>query len=378
MTTPSPRHSRRWFALAAAGAAIVPFAAHAQIKGGDSDDDSRNTSDDSYTSPEFGMEVTWEAPWELDDVTEKAAVGFEAITLGLPTSAADYLSIYTSLISENFGSSEEYLDHAETLYDSDAIADARQHTDGVHFLLTERTESSFCIMFFFNTAQGATFELYEHVAEPDAEFATRTILMVNTSEVFEGHFKSAQQYVTLNGDTPFVTLDDDDVIELATDALDGVYPDDSDSRSNRRDDDDDEPVEDDDEPADDQDTDTALAGIRDEYTILEPTVDELIGLITVELSQSQADRANEILGLWLDAPVVAQRTSLPASLADLEEAYVAFADNLEVAANGLFASISADSTDAEAQAGLTDFTDATGAHAALAATLDELLTDAGA
>lgn len=365
-----PVRSRRWFAGVAALAATTPMLAVAQIKDVPRDDD--EDSDNSYTSPEYGMDVTWEAPWELAKVTESADRGFESVKFQPTGMNSDYLSIYTSLISANFDSSEEYLDHYEEAYDPSKIESLRNHTDGVHYLINERTETTLTVMFFFNTGQGSVFELYEHHAEPDADYATRTILMVNSSEIFVGHFKDVQKYITLNGDIPFTTTDDDDVIDLATDALDGVYPDDRGSRSgNQRD-------EDEDEDEDDEAGDDVLEEIRDHFDDLEPTVDEFLELMQIRsLSQDEADRANTILGMWLDAPEIAASVDLPRSQSDLEDAYNDYTVNLALGANGVIAAISEDSSQTVAQAGVEAFEDAMAANADLAETLDDLLAEYG-
>ncbi len=369
-------YSRRWFA-AAALAAVVPLPAIAQLKPDDDegDDSEISASDDAYTSPEFGMEVTWEAPWELDNVSERAEVGFEAVSLH-PAGAVDYLRLSTSLISADFDSAEDYLDHYEEAYAPEKIEALRDHTDGVHYLINERTESSLTVMFFFTTSTGQVFELYEHRAEPDAEYATTSILMVYNGQVFEGHFKGAQMYVTLNGDAPFTTVDSGDVIDLATAALQGEYPDS---------DDEDEDgsaggaaEEDDTEMPAAADNTAAIAReieeIRQHFDELDPTVAEFIELLGVEsLSQSQANRANAILDLWLAAPAVAAEHDLPATHADLEDAYLAYTDNLEQAATDFITAISDESSTTQVDAALEGFSAAMAAQVNLSATLDTVL-----
>lgn len=378
MSTFGMVHSRRWFA-AAALAAMVPLPAVTQLKPDDGDDSERDASDseDAYTSPEFGMEVTWEAPWELDDVSERADVGFEAVSLH-PGGAADYLRLSTSLIGADFGSAEEYLDHYEESYAPEKIEVLRDHTDGVHYLLGERTEASLTVMFFFTTRSGQVFELYEHRAEPDAEYATTSILMVYDGEVFEGHFKGAQSFVTLNGDEPFTTVDTNDVIDLATAALQGEYPDrhgdeedDEESAGGSSEDDDMElPAAADNTAAINQ----QIEEIRQHFDQIDPTAEEFVELLGVEsLSRSQARRANAILDLWLAAPAEAARHDLPATHADLEDAYLAYTDNLEQAATSFITAISDESSEAEVDAALDGFSAAMAAHVNLSDTLDTVL-----
>lgn len=329
----------------------------------------------SWTSPVFGMQVTWEAPWEEAGLKESADKGYERITLR-PSSNVDHMSLTTSQISANFPSAAAYLDHYQEAYSYEKIVPLRRAIDGVHFLVQERTETSVTVFLHYRhrDTNGSVFELYEHRAEPGAELATSSIMVVNRGEVFPGHLRGAQMFVTMNGGTPYSTIDTEAVVALATSALDGQIVGQTGQTTTQT-------------GGTTQTGQTttqtggtaALAPVRQHFNQLRPTIDEFVGLVnSTPWIDAQVTRATDILNLWLDAPTVAAGITLPPEFAEISSAYLAYADNLSRIGIAFLTFISPDSTDAQKDTAAAELETALTANADLAANLDALLTAAGA
>ena len=366
MSLPGIRRNRRQFAAASIGATLLGASG---LRSGPV----LARDENSYESPEFGMVVTWQAPWEKKSVSEKSNAGYESITLNL-RGASDYITLSTSEIAAEYDSAEDFLDHYEESMDPDKIEPLRDSLDGVDFLIQERTETSVTTLLFFETSHGSKFEFYEFRAEPDAEFGTAT-RMISNGEIFEGNFKGVQQFVTLNDDPPFVTVDDDDVVDLIHDALSG-------KSSSRRNDDEDEDDEDRDEDDDDRDQDkdaSNLDDVRNHLTELSTSVDDFIDIINTEsISEQQADEANAILALWADAPDRAAEVEFTRKQSDIEDAYLEYTETIAETAVAFITWLGAESGTRASDRAANDFTDGLESLPELEATLDDLLTDAGA
>ena len=96
------------------------------------------------------------------------------------------------------------------------------------------------------------------------------------------------------------------------------------------------------------------------------------------MTDAQVARATDILNLWLDAPTVAAGVALPPEHANIQSAYIAYADHLSRVGIAFLTFISPDSTEAQKDTAGAELETALNANANLATNLDALLTAAGA
>jgi hypothetical protein len=357
-------HRRRFASSVAASASgIFAFpvlvAANGQKFGGKPGTDFENT----WEAPELGALFSWTDPWTGEPASNDVDTsGLESIIL--TTEGAD-ASVWLNAVSVEFhGSESNLLDSIEASLDEDALAETMSWADSVDVVSTDRSADSLVSVIAFATGGVMRVE-YREVRLVNSTYATDISLTAPANDYLDW-YDVTMETVAADGDAPFSIIDREDLAGVLEDV---------DTSSSASD------PDEDDTGTDDPDTGDAgaLADVQDHFDTLAGTPDEFLAIIASEsISDSQADRANAILALWLDAPTVAAGIDIPAEFGDLEDTYLAYTDALEEAATQFVAIIDENSTEAQSDAAFDAFNIAIDDATSLESDLDTLLTDADA
>jgi hypothetical protein len=208
--------------------------------------------DESYESPNFGYEIEWGRPWDVDTEGTFSEQGFDVLTLCNDNGCLAVMGLEEDVTPEE--SVEGYIEHNEaTFLDDIEISEQDAADDFAYATFSGEAESGNILTI--------------HIEVRELEEATRNdpavhliALLISPEDEYDVHIASAADDIEIDGDPAFLATDaaadedeDDDRGSRDRDEDDDERSDDEDEDDDRSDDEDDDDRDENEDDEDDED-----------------------------------------------------------------------------------------------------------------------------